>query len=153
MSVQTNRPSETHEIGKSLWFWGPVVAYCTFIFVLSTQRDLSPPGFPSSDKVAHFLEYGVLGILWVRAAKTSWPHWSLPLLVVSTSLFTCLYGVTDEWHQFYVPGRYSDWHDALADVSGGTFGAVSYLMGLQFRLRRTSNATPTAPSGKMLNAE
>src|SRR5512144_2688665 len=129
--LQTNRPTETRDTGNTLWFWGPVVAYCSLIFLLSAQRDLSPPDFPSSDKVAHFLEYGVLGVLWIRAAKASWPSWTFLLLLVSTLLFTGLYGVTDEWHQLYVPGRSSDWHDAVADVCGGTIGGMGYLLALR----------------------
>jgi VanZ family protein len=115
-----------------------MVAYGALIFLVSAQSDLSPPAtFPTSDKVAHILEYGVLGILWARAAKASWPHWTVLLVLVSTSLFTGLYGVTDEWHQLYVPGRFADWHDALADLCGGTLGGMSYLLGARILLRRT----------------
>jgi len=108
----------------------------------SAQQDLSPPDFPSSDKVAHFLEYGVLGLLWARAATRSWPHWTFRLLVTSTVLFTGLHGFTDEWHQCYVPGRSSDWHDALADICGGTSGGMLYLLGGRFLTKRAS-VSPT----------
>ena len=43
------------------WFstWGILVGYCTLIFVLSSQPDLTVPELvPSADKLAHFLEYG-----------------------------------------------------------------------------------------------
>jgi len=120
-----------------LWLWGPVLAYCALIFIGSAQHDLSPPDFPSSDKVAHFLEYGVLGLLWTRAAKASWPRWTFGWLLVSTMLFTGFYGVTDEGHQLYVPGRFSDWHDALADVCGGTIGGIFYLVSVRLQARKT----------------
>ena len=32
-----------------LWLWGPVVGYCTLIFLVSAQSDLSLPAFSSSD--------------------------------------------------------------------------------------------------------
>src|SRR5215470_2004859 len=137
MFWQTNRPTETRDTGNKLWFWGPVVAYCGLIFLLSAQRDLSPPDFPSSDKVAHFLEYSVLGILWARAAKTTWPHWTFPGLLVSTMLITGFYGMTDETHQLYVPGRFFDWHDAVADLCGGTIGGLLYILRIRFSMRRT----------------
>ena len=138
--MQVNRQVETSGRSHWLWLWGPVVGYCVLIFLGSAQHDLSPPDFPSSDKVAHFLEYGMLGMPWARAARASWPDWTFLLLLVSTTFFTGLYGVTDEWHQFYVPGRSSDWHDALADVCGGTFGGTGYLFGLRLLARRTKTS-------------
>ena len=124
---------------RFLWVWGPVVGYCTLIFMLSAQHNLAPPQFPSSDKIAHFLEYGMLGLLWARAATRSWPYMPLRPLLLSTVLFTGLYGVTDEWHQLYVPGRSSDWRDAVADVCGGTIGGLSYLV----TLRLVTKSAPT----------
>jgi hypothetical protein len=111
MSMQGTRQAGKNGGRHVLWLWGPVVGYCTLIFLVSAQSDLSLPAFPSSDsdKVAHGLEYVVLGILWARAVKASWPHWTFLLVLASISLFTGLYGVIDEWHQLYVPGRFSDW--------------------------------------------
>ena len=133
MRQQTGKNGRGHWV----WLWGPVLGYCSLIFMLSAQQDLSPPQFPSSDKVAHFLEYGVLGILWARAAQASWPHWTFRLLLLSTMLFTGFYGVTDEWHQFYIPGRFSDWHDALADLCGGTLGGLGYLYSVRLLAKKT----------------
>jgi VanZ family protein len=141
--MQVNRQIGKNEGYSLLWLWGPVIMYCALIFTLSAQQDLSPPQFPSSDKLAHFLVYSVLGILWARAAQASWPHWTFSLLLLSTMFFTGLYGVMDEWHQLYVPGRFSDWHDALADVCGGTIGGTGYLVGLRLLTRKTeSRLTP-----------
>jgi VanZ family protein len=120
-----------------LWLWGPVIAYCALIFFGSAQQDLTPPKFLSSDKVAHFLEYGVLGLLWARAAKTTRPHWTFPVLLVSATLFTGFYALTDETHQLYVPGRVSDWRDAVADVCGGTIGGLLYLLSVRLQARKT----------------
>jgi len=115
--------------------WGYVIAWGAVIFTLSAQPDLSVPISlpPSSDKVAHFLVYGVLGWLWVRAIRLRGPKWATMLVLLSTLAFTGLYGLSDEWHQMYVPGRSPDLHDALADVCGGTFGGVALLLWLRFR--------------------
>lgn len=143
MSMRVDQQARTMTGNRKLWLWAPVVGYCALIFMVSAQQDLSPPQFPSSDKVAHVLEYGVLGILWARAATRSWPHWTFRLLLLSTLLFTGLYGAADEWHQFYVPGRSSDWQDVLADVCGGTLGGTLYLLGGLFFSKRTAvNPTP-----------
>lgn len=136
MSAQPPRYPETPEKMPWLWLWAPIIAYCALIFFGSAQQNLTPPNFPSSDKVAHFLEYSVLGVLWARAAKMTWQHWTFPVLLLSTILFTGVYGVTDETHQLYVPGRSSDWHDSVADVCGGTVGGLVYILWIRFSMKR-----------------
>ncbi|SHE23773.1 hypothetical protein BPUTEOMOX_1817 [methanotrophic endosymbiont of Bathymodiolus puteoserpentis (Logatchev)] len=39
--------------------------------------------------------------------------------MISSLIFTSLYGASDEWHQSFVPGRMSDTQDWLADTLGG----------------------------------
>jgi len=114
--------------------WGYVIAWAITIFILSAQPDLRlPSSLPSSDKVAHFLVYGVLGWLWARAIILRCPKWATVLVLLSTLAFTGIYGLSDEWHQLYVHGRSADLHDALADVCGGTFGGVIFHLWLWFR--------------------
>jgi len=38
-------------------------------------------------------------------------------------LAVTLYGILDEIHQYFVPGRSADVYDALADASGALLGA------------------------------
>lgn len=54
------------------------------------------------------VEYAVLAALCLRATRQ--PALSL--------LMTGLYGVSDEVHQSFVPGRSASVYDALADVAG-----------------------------------
>ncbi len=44
-----------------------------------------------------------------------------------TVLITFLYGVSDELHQWFVPGRHADGIDVLADGLGGLLGAYLFL--------------------------
>lgn len=91
-----------------------MVAYCGLIFLLSAQSDFDfGPKILWSlvfdfDKVVHAMEYGVLAALFLRATH----HASLSLLS------TFLYGVGDEVHQYFVPGRSASPFDALADLTG-----------------------------------
>ena len=39
---------------------------------------------------------------------------------------TSLYGATDEWHQSYVPGRYAEVADWVADTLGALLATVLY---------------------------
>lgn len=87
-----------------------MVAYCGLIFFLSAQSrfDFAPPGLWSFDKVIHMAEYGVLAALLLRATQKA----RLSLLIAG------LYGVSDEVHQYFVPGRSASPYDAIADVVG-----------------------------------
>jgi VanZ family protein len=52
----------------SLSAWLPVASYAALIFTLSSIPTLAPPGHAANaDKVAHFLEYALLGGLLARA--------------------------------------------------------------------------------------
>lgn len=53
-------------------------------------------------------EFGVLAALLLRATRKA----PLSLLIAG------LYGVSDEVHQYFVPGRSASAYDALADVLG-----------------------------------
>lgn len=114
-----------------LSIWGSVIGYCLLIFVLSAQSDLQPPRVLPSDKLAHLLEYAVLGWLWARAVKRSRSEWTTAAVLVSALLFAGMYGLSDEWHQYYVPGRHADLGDVFADAVGGMLGGISYCLWLR----------------------
>lgn len=104
------------------WLWAPVVLYGGLIFYWSSQpieEELLP--LPDLDKVIHVIEYGILASLLMRAlaGTRSWrSRWALGALAVALS---SVYGVTDEWHQAFVPLR----HPSAVDLAFDTLG--SYL--------------------------
>lgn len=65
-----------------------------------------------ADKVMHFGAYGVLGVLGCFAMfQNGWINW-----------FICtLYGISDEFHQSFIPGRSVEALDVLADSLGAGF--------------------------------
>lgn len=73
------------------------------------------PSFPSSDKVIHLLAYGLLASLIYFAREKSRPLFH-PIFI--PFLIAFLYGVSDEIHQHFVPGREAHVFDALADSLG-----------------------------------
>ncbi len=108
---------------RVLWYWTPVVLYMAVIFVGSSISKLPdiPGGF--SDKTAHACEYAVLGLLLLRAfAGRRWLSPPFGLVVLAVSL-AALFGVSDEFHQLFVPGRDFDVHDMVADALGASIGA------------------------------
>jgi len=85
------------------------------------------PGWPFQDKFLHAGVYGLLGILWVRAFNTrpAWRGRRWGLVLIGVTLAT-LYGLSDEWHQSFVPARTSDWADLLADFVGSVAGCTLF---------------------------
>jgi VanZ family protein len=80
-----------------------------------------------SDKWAHFLVYAMLGVLVARAVELKPRRAALMVaVVVGVSLF----GAFDEWHQYFIPGRFPDVMDWLADSVGGAVGATMFAFGL-----------------------
>ena len=88
--------------------------YMAGIYWLSDQPGVhATPPFLGADKVFHFLLYAVLGGLLQLTLQRR----NLVLLIGS------IYGVLDEIHQFYVPGRSCDPFDMLADALGVVVGS------------------------------
>ncbi len=113
--------------------WGPVAIWAAVLFFLSAlplSGDVS--WVPVNDKVIHVGLYGVLGVTLSRARILSgagWPHGLFILVGV-------LYGVTDEFHQAFVPGRSVSVFDWIADVVGVLMGYTIFLKTISIREAR-----------------
>ncbi|MCD4719102.1 MAG: VanZ family protein [Desulfobacula sp.] len=106
----------------------PVMVLCIFIFWQSSFPGIiSEPLFPYDDKVLHFGVYALLSILTARNLKAEKPFWSLAKIKIIATLFACLYGLSDEIHQAFVPLRYASACDFLADCAGSLAGCLFYL--------------------------
>ena len=108
----------------AVWLYGPVAAYCLILFVLSDQPTL--PSTPGGDLVAHFAAYTVLGVLTFRAVALS-GRWARLKVFLCSAIGSALYGLSDEFHQSFVPGRFATLEDVIADSLGGLFGAACAL--------------------------
>lgn len=106
-----------------LWLWLPVALDAALIFFLSSIPRLpSPPG-PFSDKHFHFASYALFATLLVRALASARIRNVTGRVALLGILFAALYGVTDEIHQMFVPGRSADPYDLLADTLGAVAAA------------------------------
>jgi VanZ family protein len=106
-----------------LWLWLPVALDAALIFFLSSIPRLpSPPG-PFSDKHFHFASYALLAALLVRALASARLRNVTGRIAAGAILLAALYGVTDEIHQMFVPGRSADAYDLLADTLGAVAAA------------------------------
>lgn len=76
-----------------------------------------------SDFFLHVIEYGIFGALLARALERTAPAAPRLRIVAAAFVLAALYGVSDEWHQSFVPGRSATAMDAAADAIGGLAGA------------------------------
>lgn len=109
-------------MSRFLSLWLPVIAYMAAIFYMSS---LSSPPTPDevSDKTLHFVAYGGLTLVVLRAvAGGRWAGVTLRALVICW-LITTAYGFTDEFHQRYTEGRTPDFADVGADALGAAITA------------------------------
>lgn len=120
------RSGERIERWVTASYWAPPVVLCAAMFLVSSQQ--APEiitALQFSDKVEHFLAYAILGFLFGRAAGRA-PGWSGWRTGVWVAGLAAGYGVFDEFHQWFTPGRSAQVTDAIADTLGGTAGTILY---------------------------
>jgi hypothetical protein len=98
----------------------PMLLVMGIIFFFSSVQGerLILPDIVNIDKAAHMAVYGLLALTVFYAFGSGFAHLHphlAPLLVI---LICTMYGVTDEFHQSFVPNRSSSIFDILADSTG-----------------------------------
>jgi len=116
--------------------WLPVIAYMAMLFGFSSLSTLPSPPADFSFYDVHIAAYAGLGALTARATgkglrNVSWRA------VIGAILISSAYGVTDEYHQLYTPGRSFDMLDMAADAIGSIVGASA--VGAWGRIRKLAD--------------
>jgi VanZ family protein len=104
--------------------WVLLGAYAGLLFLQSSLPAAPIVGnLPQGDKLLHFLAFTPLGWLSCRALGTvkalAGRSGRLPL---AAFLLAAVFAASDEWHQAFVPGRFADGWDWLADAAGVATG-------------------------------
>jgi len=119
--------------------WGALLAYMGVIFYLSHQSTLPVPmAFPNQDKLMHFGAYAILGALASHAFTGAGLRGALWWAIA----FASAYGVSDEFHQSFVPGRSVDFFDWVADTLGAAAGTAVYARIAAARYREAEGPSP-----------
>lgn len=97
------------------------LAYAGFIFYLSSRPWSSVPTFPYADKIYHLVLYFGFGgfLLWALRLTRLRYHGKLVFIAFTVAV---LYGLSDEIHQLFVPGREFSLLDLAADAAGAGLG-------------------------------
>lgn len=112
------------------WFYA---ALGSGIIFWESSLPLQVPGhIPNLDKVIHMVMYFGLCMAYFNVATLGGTRTTARACWLAFGLAVA-YGISDEWHQYYVPGRSCDWQDAVADAVGAALA-----MGLAWRLRMRS---------------
>lgn len=69
-------------------------------------------------KLAHFFVYFVLGVLVYILLK----EFNVSSIIIYSFLLCYLYAVSDEIHQFFIPGRSMEFRDTIIDGCGAFLG-------------------------------
>lgn len=125
-----------------------LILYVLLIFFLSSRSGVTPPGpdFIMKDKLAHFGEYLVLGLLLFSGIG-----WTVSRSRIATFLFLFAVGVSiaafDELLQSYIPGRRMDLFDWLADAVGVAAGVGIGVLSSRTIKRRRAHAAGGETAG------
>jgi VanZ family protein len=114
----------------------PAIAWAIFIFILSSipGEYFGDEPFDPFDKVVHALLFGILYFFIYRALKfQNRSRFISEFSVALAFLLIVIYGIFDEIHQTFIPGRQPDVTDSLADIIGG--GIVALLIHLKNKKR------------------
>lgn len=110
--------------------WLAVAAWAGMIFLLSNQPGLSATSDPGVERpirvVAHIVTYATLTLLLGWAA--SGDRVPTRAIVVGAAVIAFVYGITDEWHQSFVPSRSGSPVDLIWDLMGVLVGASVLLL-------------------------
>lgn len=112
-------------------YWLPAAGWMGVIFYFSSRtgdeiHDLFP--FIPNLNWGHLVEYFILGLLVYSALiKTTRLHRPFVLTV----LLCTVYGATDEFHQYFVPGRMPD----IVDLTNDAIGSALALAVIKWRGR------------------
>lgn len=111
---------------KVLLVYIPLIIYWIIIFIATTiPVDTMPKLFNAQDKIEHFTAYFILEILLAftfhfqnknETVKRNPIFFSILVLII--------YAAFDEIHQYFIPGRYADVLDWVADVIGGLLAII-----------------------------
>jgi len=100
-----------------------LLGWAALIFIGSSFPN--PPGASGGEwryDLAHMVEYAVLGALAFLVVRSFRPSWPAMVVMVAAWTLAVLYGMSDEFHQSFVPNRDANWLDVGFDALGAGLG-------------------------------
>ena len=122
---------------RAVRVWGPAAVMMALLFLLSSIPGSSPVLWREFNLTAHGLAYGLLGALLLHALAGGRLRGITVRHAAGAVVVAGLYGVSDELHQRFVPGRTAELLDLGADVGGALCGVlVVWACGIVLSIRQ-----------------
>jgi len=118
------------------------VLWMAVIFGLSSLSGSSVPEGPPA--LGHFVLYVILGALYYFTLPGDKRGWRVVVLAI---VLASAYGVSDEFHQSFVPGRTPDVMDWLVDTAGATLAVLAARAWVAHRWKLTAQRTALSHDG------
>lgn len=108
-----------------IFSWLLLIGYMALIVFLSSR-----PAPESVKKIpifwgikgVHICEYSILFLLWFQTLSLHFKIETktdlIPKAVLVAALLSFIFGLTDEWHQSFVPSRTAQWIDVISNSLG-----------------------------------
>ena len=114
--------------------WIPALCIVCVSWYLSSQERIEQmPNFWNADKLIHCVCFAGLAF-WVACGAGG--KASVRVRFILPAVLASCYGIVDEIHQYFTPGRTASVFDWLADSIGGVSGSIIFFYGAQFFIRR-----------------
>ena len=111
--------------------WAITIIIAVIIFVLSSMTFEGGYGTTNANSIFyHFAAFFFLGFFLLISLLNGKKDYSLFFLGIT---ITIAYGITDEIHQFFVPGRYCSIFDASIDSVGVLFAGLIYFIRVKLK--------------------
>ena len=110
---------------RTYFIYIPLAVYWIILFVMTSLPSTMSISVGVSDKIEHFGAYGLLSVFLFLALKFQSKYSVLSDYPATfTIIIASLYGIIDEFHQLYIPGRSAEFYDWLADFSGSILAVI-----------------------------
>jgi len=117
-------------IARKTSLWLPAIAWAALILAATSAPGGKIPLFPIPhfDTIAHVGVYGVFGFLLHRAVFHGTRLGPLGWAWLAAFAIGQIYGILDEIHQLWIPDRFCEVSDGLADGFGVATGVLVYYL-------------------------